>query len=985
MRPICILIFAILFSIFNAYAQKGVVTGGVYDPILEEGMADAVVTLMDAAGNTIDTLTTHYETELSTEANTDSGKMYIYKEKKNVPTRFRFGVNGEGVYMLKVEKIGYKTVEQKVDVKFSGRENVYDCGDIWLVKAARQLNEVTVTGTQLKFVWKGDTLVYNAAALQTADGDMLGELVQKLPGAKIENGKIYVNGRYVENLYINGKDFFNGDIGAALRSLPAFTVNKIEVYDEEGEMSRTTGIDMQDKMFTMNVKLKRQYKKTWTGTLTMKGGTDGRYGLFGSLMRMDDRQAFTVLGELNNINEHTDVLNSGYKSEQGEREGIHYYRGAFVNYHFEPNKNLKFGVTANVKNLHDYSTEHTATETYMLGGNTFGRTSDKGKNVSTSTGANANITYRPAKGYMLKGNYDFSYSRNHQDNMSRSASYLRNPDEIFRTHALDSTFAEPTESERLKNYVQTLLAQQSTARGHSVNHAATLEGQKAFGMDLLSVKGTITQNNSGYRSFNLYDLRYPIAEGSDYRHRYYSNPTHGTDGTAGVKYVLKYAANDSVNGQITFFYDFSQKYNYTNNPLYRLDWIETDGDSKDYALTWLPSATEALLSSLDKANSYTSGMHDTRHGVGIRWEHDFRLQNGTWLKFEGKLPFNHRFARMNYERNETSYYVSRVGRSFDPSVSMKWRYKKRDRNGLYGSVGLSYGLSHDLPSLMYLLPITDESNPLSILEGNDELKNVRQHTARLDLSRNIPEKRISLYTYFTATSIQNAVAMQYTYDATTGVNHSKPVNVNGNYQLHWGHQHQIYFDKKQKWSFSLSPSWDYTHSRDLNRWASSSNNSSDMNTVRTSSVDFLPGLVYYYKGTFVMLEVGPEWKHITGSRPDFETINARQMVSRVEINLMKLPLGFKFYTTASLTTRYGYSDNALNDTRLLWNTTLSRKFKKGFSLSFTANDILHQNDRIVTTLNSQGRTERYVRMLPSYYLVGVTWDWSKVQGDKRRK
>lgn len=86
-------------------------------------------------------------------------------------------------------------------MKYSGRERAYDCGDLWLYRATRNVGTATVTGTRLKFVYRGDTLVYNAAAIQTSDGDMLGHLIEKLPGARIdESGNIYVNGRKVESL-----------------------------------------------------------------------------------------------------------------------------------------------------------------------------------------------------------------------------------------------------------------------------------------------------------------------------------------------------------------------------------------------------------------------------------------------------------------------------------------------------------------------------------------------------------------------------------------------------------------------------------------------------------------------------------------------------------------------------------------------------------------------------------------------------------------
>ena len=63
------------------------------------------------------------------------------------------------------------------------------------------LGEATVKGTQIKMVMRGDTLVYNAAAFQLAEGSMLDNLVRALPGVKLEDGgRITVNGEYVSSL-----------------------------------------------------------------------------------------------------------------------------------------------------------------------------------------------------------------------------------------------------------------------------------------------------------------------------------------------------------------------------------------------------------------------------------------------------------------------------------------------------------------------------------------------------------------------------------------------------------------------------------------------------------------------------------------------------------------------------------------------------------------------------------------------------------------
>lgn len=145
--------------------------------------------------------------------------------------------------------------------------------------------------------------MYNAGAFNVSQMDKLKSLVAQLPGTELKDGVLKVNGRPIENLMLSGKDFFNGNIQAALDNLPAYVVSKIKVYEKAGDMSELTGRNMHDKSYVMDVKLKREYIGTWIAKLQADGGTSRLWGSQGMLMRMDDRQMFTANFDANNLNE----------------------------------------------------------------------------------------------------------------------------------------------------------------------------------------------------------------------------------------------------------------------------------------------------------------------------------------------------------------------------------------------------------------------------------------------------------------------------------------------------------------------------------------------------------------------------------------------------------------------------------------------------------------------------------------------------------
>mgnify|MGYP000335570003 FL=1 len=131
---------------------------------------------------------------------------------------FAFKVGKVGKYIIHASAVGYKDSYVNFRVR-SRREWLVRVGDIRMVKAVKELPELLVKATKIKMIYSGDTIVYIADAFKMADGSMLDELIRRLPGATLSaDGRIYVNGHYVENLLVNGKDFFGGNAQVGSRT-----------------------------------------------------------------------------------------------------------------------------------------------------------------------------------------------------------------------------------------------------------------------------------------------------------------------------------------------------------------------------------------------------------------------------------------------------------------------------------------------------------------------------------------------------------------------------------------------------------------------------------------------------------------------------------------------------------------------------------------------------------------------------------------------
>lgn len=129
-------------------------------------------------------------------------------------------------FLLRASATGYATKYVPVTL-FWNKRFAESSKDISLRRttasdAAYQLGEAKVTATKIKFYNKGDTLVYNADAFQLQEGSMLDGLISQLPGAELKpDGQIFVNGKKVESLLLNGRNFFKNDNTVLLDNLPA--------------------------------------------------------------------------------------------------------------------------------------------------------------------------------------------------------------------------------------------------------------------------------------------------------------------------------------------------------------------------------------------------------------------------------------------------------------------------------------------------------------------------------------------------------------------------------------------------------------------------------------------------------------------------------------------------------------------------------------------------------------------------------------------
>ena len=360
-------------------------------------------------------------------------KQYRPNSFFNIPLGVR-----SGEYIIRLTNPEYQTTMKRFKLKVGKKEDSFNLGVVKLRRKPlvreRALGEATVTATKIKFYTKDDTLVYNADAFNLAEGSMLDALVEQLPGVELKrDGRILLNGKQVESVLLNGKDFFKGDNTVLLDNLPAYTVKTIKFYDQTSERSKALGVDLNDSRFVMDVNLKREYQVGWLANAEAGGGTHERW--LGRLfaLRFTPQSRLSLFANANNTHESRKPGRNGEWSPSAIGNGTSTTEVAGIDY-LRYDKKHRYELEGNVDVTHTDNDAVTKQqrEMFQTNGSVFNRILQTNKTQNTSIGTNhkfrfmlgpENDKYRTQ--LYLKPQFTYNYSKNHSDRLS--AEFTANP------------------------------------------------------------------------------------------------------------------------------------------------------------------------------------------------------------------------------------------------------------------------------------------------------------------------------------------------------------------------------------------------------------------------------------------------------------------------------------------------------------------------------------------------------------------------------
>lgn len=940
-------------SLADDSAAKGnfSISGHVYSAVTSKDLLNAKVELLNPD---------------STVVATDSAYNWSYKVNGNTLEEYKAAIysfrikKSKSRFIVRVSYPDYET--QCVDIDLSGvgsRQDNYNVKNIFMrpLPQSRMLGEVVVKASKVKFYNKGDTIVYNADAFMLPEGSMLDALIQQLPGVEIrDGGAIYVNGRYVESLLLNGKDFFKGNRDVMMQNMGAYMVKNVEVYEKTGEKSRLMGHKIADDTeYVMDVKLKKDYMAGNLLNLKGQGGTQDRYlaKLFG--MHYTNNSRVALYGDLNNLND-SEKPNSGadnlWTMNEQRSPGLTTIRRGGLDYYAD-NPLHTFEVNGNVDVRFDKNENYTDVyrTNFLTGGNTYDYSfsAPTARNLRVSTEHALKLKH---DAWILDVKPSFSYNHNKGESESSAATFNAEIPGVTKAD-IDGIFLDPGQQWRRN------LVNRSLVHSSSFDHGfdAALFSEFAFKVlkssDLTSVWVNGRYSDSRNENDRINDIAYgPRPESNSVmRQHYVPVPNNTLHFDAGAKYYF-----NIPRGTTGVFYMYNVDRERRRTELFLLQSL-TEGEVN-------PGDFEGLIPELDLANSYTSHLTTQRHDVRPFYTQDFPLGSGTLdVKVSPQLSFVGR--RLHYVRGAIDTRPS----DNDFQLRIMDTYLRWYTSDHSHFLSLSYDRTPNLPSLVDMIDFTDSTDPLNLREGNPDLHSSVTNNISLIYSYFVRGKMSHSFSAHYS-NVENDIVRGYRYDSLTGVRTYKSYNVSGNYTLHMYYNCHLSLGKDAYKPFSIGTFLSFSQSQYANMIGVDC--SPEKQRVKNNVFHFSLYPSFEQKNFRINLNGSVGMIRTRGDR-DFDNYNAWDFGYGLD-GMYRFDCGVEVGTTLNGMSRIGYSQPEMNETRWRWNAYASYSLMKGaLKLRLDGYDMLAQNRNYNYEVNALGRVETHFMTLPRYFSLSVSY------------
>ena len=873
-----------------------------------------------------------------------------------------------GKYLLKVTYIGYQPSYTPVQLVSAPKR----MGDIVLQPDAIMLAEAVVVAEAPQVQVVEDTVQFNANAYRTPQGATLEELVKKLPGAEVDDdGNVKINGKDVSKILVNGKEFFGGDVATGLQNLPVEMIEKLKTYDKKSDLARITGIDDGEEETVLDLTVKKEMNTGWFGNVDIAGGTEDRYSMRGMMNYFRGNTQVSLIGRANNVNDQA-FSGGGGGPRWRRNSGLTTRKDIGLNFATESEKlALEGSARYNYRNNDQISTGYT--ENFLTGqeSSSFSNSNSTQNTRNVSFWANFKMEWRPdtLTNIILRPNVSYSTTRTGSFSQSGTFNddpynYISNPNDYLDLDALAQADILSDE-DPLKDIRVNTSNNRNSSDGNSLSADATLQVNRklnAKGRNI-TFRGRFQYGDDDSDQYSSSDTRYFLTgstQDDDIIRRYITAPSTDYSYQAQLTYSEPIAKATFLQFSYRFQYSLSESDKNTYD-LASLGWDWGDRLPDDYL--------EHRDDDQSKYAQYQTYAHDAR--IGLRFVRPkFQLNAG--------LSFQPQNTRLTYQKGAIDTVSTRHVFNFAPNIDFRMRFSK------VSQLRVTYRGRSSQPGMENLLPVTDDSNPLSIRVGNPDLKPAFSHNLRLFYNNYVPDKQRGIFSHAFFQMTQNSISSSRVYNDATGGWTTTPRNINGN----WSAFGMFGFNtalKNKKYTIGTFTNANYANNVGYLTSGRGADAVERKNT--TTNLTLNERLNATYRNDWLELGVNGTLSYSI-ERDKLTPDNNQQpyTFSYGANTTINLPWNMSIATNIANQSRRGYRDASMNRDELIWNAQIAQTFLNGdATVSFEMYDILRQQSNITRSLTASGRSVYEYNGINSYCMVHFIYRLNIFGGKRSNK
>jgi len=898
----------------------------------------------------------------------------------NANGQFTMTTPADGQFIVRVTYVGYKTLYKNLSMQ--GKP--IDLGTLVISPDSKLLKEVEVVKNMAKVTTKDDTIIYNAGAYRTPEGSVIEELVKKLPGAEVsDDGTIKINGKTVQKIKVDGKEFMTGDTKTAIKNLPTSIVDRIKTYDEKSDLSRITGIDDGSEQMVLDFGLKRGMNRGMFANVDGGVGTKERYSgrAFGAMMK-DEWRVMSMLSANNTNDMGFGGGGGGGRFGGGGRNGLQASKMGMLNFNYEKEKLLKWDGSIRWNHGDGDAWSRRSTENFVSSVGSFSNSTNQNYSRSNSWNAQMRIEWTPDTLWNISFRPTWSYSSNDGTSRSWSATYSADPYDIYpqytsySTDPMTSTGVASLRSMASALGIDTLVVNQRTNGGLSYSDSKSFGGTLQINRKIggkgrnitLQLGGNYSDGESESFSKSLVDL-YQLATGdsSYYRNYYYLTPSKN------YRYNTRLTYSEPIFRATFLQFSYNFQYSYTKNDRSTYNFWNANDPTRRYGMdnVWPDYRQWDNVFDALGGRSYTE-FYDQDQSRFSQYKNYIHTAEIMLRVIREKYNFNvgiqviPQSSEFTYRYLTLDTVTTRSVINWSPTANFRWKISDR------GNLRFDYRGSTSQPSMSDLLPITDDSDPLNITSGNPSLKPSFTQSFNLRYNDFFEKHQRFIFAFVNFSTTSNSVANMVKYDPVTGGRTSKPENINGNWNIRGNLTFNTAIDTTGYFNVNTATEASYANRVgyiDINR----NGNISKMTTKSTTISERL-GASYRNDWLEVELNGGVQYNN------NYNALQANSNLNTWAFNYgfnttLQAPWGMQFTTSLNMSSRRGYSDAAANTNELIWNAQISQSFLRGKPLSVRLEfyDILQQQSNFSRTINAMSRVDNEYNSINSYVMLRLNY------------